>query len=80
MPTRNILEAPELETPRYKGQNVDSQWCPLWRGSTVYHLARFRLKPRAIDLLTVAWSLLLSDWFYIFLCNANISFSPVVTE
>ena len=29
IPTGIILEAPELETPRYKGQNVGSQWCPL---------------------------------------------------
>ena len=28
-PTGNIPEAPELGTPRYKGQNVGSQWCPL---------------------------------------------------
>ena len=28
-PTGNIPEAPELGTPRYNGQNVGSQWCPL---------------------------------------------------
>ena len=28
-PTGNKPEAPELGTPRYKGQNVGSQWCPL---------------------------------------------------
>ena len=26
----------ELGTPRYNGQNVGPQWCPLQRGSTVY--------------------------------------------
>ena len=34
-PTENIPEAPELGTPRYKGQNFGSQWCPLLRGSTI---------------------------------------------
>ena len=33
--TGYILEAPELGTPRYNGQNVGSQWCLLKRGSTV---------------------------------------------
>ena len=33
--TRNILKAPELGTPRYKGQNFDSQWCLFESGSTV---------------------------------------------
>ena len=28
-PTGNIPEAPELWTPRYSGQNVGPQWCPL---------------------------------------------------
>ena len=35
MPTGNIPEAPELGTRCYNGQNVGSQWCLLWRGSTV---------------------------------------------
>ena len=34
-PTGNILEASELGTSPYNGQNVGSQWCPLQRGSTV---------------------------------------------
>jgi len=29
IPAGNILEAPELGTPRYEGQNVGLQWCPL---------------------------------------------------
>ena len=33
--TGNILEATELGIPRYNGQNLGSQWCPLLRGSTV---------------------------------------------
>ena len=37
MPTGNIPEAPEFGIPHYKGQNVGSHWCLLWRGSTVYH-------------------------------------------
>ena len=28
-PTRNTPEATELGPPRYSGQNVGSQWCPL---------------------------------------------------
>ena len=28
-PTGNIPEVPELGTPRYSGQNVGPQWCPL---------------------------------------------------
>ena len=35
MPTGNIPEAPELWTSHDKGQNVGSQWCPLYRGFTV---------------------------------------------
>ena len=33
--TGNILEATELGIPRYNGQILGSQWCPLLRGSTV---------------------------------------------
>ena len=29
IPAGNILEAPELGTPRYEEQNVGLQWCPL---------------------------------------------------
>ena len=36
MPTGNITEAPELGTPHYQGQSCWSQWCPLYRGSTLY--------------------------------------------
>ena len=38
-PTGNIPEAPELETPRWKGHIVGSQWCPLLRGSTITWLS-----------------------------------------
>ena len=40
MPTGNIPKVPELETPRYKGQNVGSQWCPLQRGFTVVQICK----------------------------------------
>ena len=39
MHTGNITEAPELGTPRYQGRSCWSQWCPLYRGSTLYKLA-----------------------------------------
>ena len=45
MPFGNILEAPELGTPRYNGQNVGPQRCPLQRGSTVVLVS----KPRLIE-------------------------------
>ena len=44
----NIPEAPELGTPRYNGQNVGPQRCPLYRSFTV--VSKFckynHLKPR----------------------------------
>ena len=33
---RGQQSPPEQRTPRYKGQNRWSQWCPLQRGSTVH--------------------------------------------
>ena len=41
--TGNILEATELGIPRYNGQILGSQWCPLLRGSTVCKNYEFSL-------------------------------------
>ena len=33
MPTRNVQEAPEVETLHHAlGTNINSKWSPLWRG------------------------------------------------